>query len=531
MSDDVAPAHPYSPRQPLASHQNGMSKTSRTNTIDSQNQYQGENYAPYASGQGYDRGRADVGEGATEGNESDGIKEYYKAHEKNGAKPRGRKKGSKKTSPGWVEAEKDENNWIHRDKLKEIETKELEEFSMRVGRASRSNSRSQSAARSQSRGQRGRANSELTDNMSNGEDRYDQPRMISPIPAEEEEEEQPHTGWDIRSPAEIEAEREQFAARNNVIRPSTSRIPVAKTSPLPVPPNFVDRDQPLPRPRNGSGNWDSIAANGARVRSGSVSSQMLLDDSNAFGDAGRSPVKANFSMPTSPVDAAPKAKTPAKATPGSRKTSGPKSGSKPRNASIGPRNTSGTSPVKRPGTSGGSISRPTTGHRPEGEAPWIATMYKPDPRLPPDQQIIPTHAKRMQQEQWENEGRVGSMYDKDFRLLNTDELADKRASANLPPLDLEKAQQDQTWPLPSPEKPKMDPIETTTSKSPTNEQGKFKLTPTIPQGPTFPPRAPSRTQEPKVAPPIAPAAPKDTIRLPEPPEPEKEKKSCCCIVM
>lgn len=28
-------------------------------------------------------------------------------------------------------------------------------------------------------------------------------------------------------------------------------------------------------------------------------------------------------------------------------------------------------------------------------------MYKPDPRLPPDQQLLPTHAKRLQQEQWD----------------------------------------------------------------------------------------------------------------------------------
>lgn len=28
-------------------------------------------------------------------------------------------------------------------------------------------------------------------------------------------------------------------------------------------------------------------------------------------------------------------------------------------------------------------------------------MYKPDPRLPPEQQLLPTHAKRLQQEQWE----------------------------------------------------------------------------------------------------------------------------------
>ncbi|KAF1971956.1 hypothetical protein BU23DRAFT_555487 [Bimuria novae-zelandiae CBS 107.79] len=528
MSDDGAPAHPYSPRQPPASQPNGMSKTSRGYTAEPQSTYQSENYAPPATNQGDELSRVGSGDGVS-GNESDGIKEYYKAHEKNGAgKNRGRKKSSKKSPPVWTEAEKDENNWIHRDKLKMIETKELEEFSQRVGRASRSNSRSQSASRHQSRG---RANSELTDTISNGDERYEMPRMISPIPAEDEEEDTQHTGWDIRSPAEIEAEREQFAARNHIIRPSTSRIPVAKTSPLPVPPPLTDRDQPLPRPRNGSGNWESLVESGARVRSGSISSQMLLDE-----PAPRSPVKTNFSTPTSPVNAqASKAKVPSKATPASRKTSGAKPGSKPRNASAGPRKTSPSSPVKRPGTSGGSISRPATGHRPEGEAPWIATMYKPDPRLPPEQQIIPTHAKRMQQEQWETEGRVGSMYDKDFRLLNTEEIPGKRSSV-IAPIDLEKAQQDQTWPLPSPEKaptPGKEDLERvdTNARSPTNEQGKFKLTPTIAQSPQFP-RAPSRAQEPKMAPPIAPVTPKDTIRLPEPPpEPAKEKKSCCCIVM
>jgi hypothetical protein len=49
-------------------------------------------------------------------------------------------------------------------------------------------------------------------------------------------------------------------------------------------------------------------------------------------------------------------------------------------------------------------------------------MYKPDPRLPPDQQMLPTHAKRLAQEQWEKEGKTGTVYDRDFRLLNTEEF-------------------------------------------------------------------------------------------------------------
>lgn len=77
--------------------------------------------------------------------------------------------------------------------------------------------------------------------MSNGDERYE-PRMISPISAEDEEEETRRGEWDLRLPAEIEAEREQFAVRNNTIRPSMSCIPIAKTSPFPVPANFTDRD-------------------------------------------------------------------------------------------------------------------------------------------------------------------------------------------------------------------------------------------------------------------------------------------------
>lgn len=39
--------------------------------------------------------------------------------------------------------------------------------------------------------------------------------------------------------------------------------------------------------------------------------------------------------------------------------------------------------------------------RPEGDAPWLAEMYKPDPRLPQEEQIIPTHAKRLAREKVE----------------------------------------------------------------------------------------------------------------------------------
>lgn len=517
MSEDIAPAHPYSPRQPPAAQPNGMPKPPRSNTLDSHGQVYEDDQAYLAPNRVSELSKKGSGDVSANSSDPDSVLDYYKAPDgRNGtAKTKSKKKTGKQPPPNWAEAEKDQNNWIHRDKLKEIETRELEEAGFKVGRASRSNSRSHSVRRAS----RDRTNSETTDSAQNGDDRLDNRRVVSPIPAEGEEEEAEYSGWDLRTPEEIAMEREQYAARNNLVRPGTSRIPVAKTSPLPVPNTFVERDQPLPRSRKGSANWtgDAIAVNGARVRSGSTSSQVLLDEPSVLPESQRSPMQGNFSTPVSPVSGSPpKAKTPGKSTPTSatRKTSVQKSQSKARNVS-------GTSPVKRPGTSGGSISRPSTSHRPEGEAPWLATMYKPDPMLPPDQQIIPTHAKRMQQEQWENEGRVGSMYDKDFRLLNTDDFTNKRAS-QIQPIDIEKAQEDQQWPLPSPDKPALDSLDANV-KSPTNEQSSYKLTPTIPQSPRVPSRSSVRNHSLK---------PTNTTRVPEPPvDAEKEKKGCCCIVM
>ncbi|KAF2875432.1 hypothetical protein BDV95DRAFT_602866 [Massariosphaeria phaeospora] len=511
MSEDVPSAQPVSLRQPLTSQPNGMSKPPRSSPDEQ------PHLVPNRVNDLHRKASGDIG---TPNSEPDSVLEYYngvesKTGSRNVSQPtvaKGKKNGKVKGKV-WTEAEKDEKNWIHRDKLKEIEIREMEEAGFRVGRASRSDSRSQSAAR------RDRTNSEATDPTSNGEERQETRRAISPIPAEEEEPEYEQPQWDLRTPEEIaadneQAEREQWSVRNtHTIRPSTSRIPVAKTSPAPVPATFVERDAPLPRSRKSSVNWsgDAIATNGARVRSGSISSQVMLDDFETSNEHLRTPSQAAFGNPTSPVTGSPpKAKTPGKPAPGGRKVGVQKGQSKPRT-------TSATSPMKRPGTSGGSISRPTTSHRPEGEAPWIANMYKPDPRLPPDQQIIPTHAKRMQQQQWEQEGRVGSMYDTDFRLLNTEDFEDKRNSI-IQPIEIEKAKEDHEWPLPSPTKPAIERIDSNVKAS-TNEQGGYKLTPTIPQTP----RVNSRNSVSRHSPPAA--SREEPTRLPEPPAEQESEKS------
>ncbi|USP78450.1 hypothetical protein yc1106_05724 [Curvularia clavata] len=474
------------------------------------------------------------GEMIASNSDQDSVLEYYKTHTNNKRGPASIKgKPKKKSTKGsQTDVEYDEDNWIHRDKLKEIETRELEEAGFRVGRSSRSNSR-----RSQSTGRRARdrTNSESTERTQNGDERHEPRKRVSTIPAGDEEayEEDYHTG-SPNSQGETVEFQPMASKGNHTVRPSTSRIPLPKTSGIPVPASVAERDAPLPRSRSGSAhmNGDSIATMGARVRSGSVGSQVLLDDyedgNPRYGGHRRNTSTGSMSPPKSPQKSPVKGKAPTKPNTNassSRKTSVQKKQTKPRT-------TSSTSPPnRRPGTSGNGIAtRPTTAHRPEGEAPWIASMYKPDPRLPPDQQIIPTHAKRMQQEQWENEGRVGSMYDKDFRLLNDDDMMNKRLSqlADLDPVAIEKARQDEAWPLPSPTKTESSPTEkadTNTAKSPTMEQSAYKLTPTIPQGVD---RAPS----PKMAPPISPPQPKSEVtRVPEPKEEPKEKKGLCCIVM
>lgn len=525
MSEYVTSAHP--PRQPLTSQANGFARPVRGNTWEPH----GQTDQPYSSeGRVNDLHSKASGDMSANSGELEGVQEYYKSQANNkrgpvAVKGKPRKKPTTKAGaldPEWVAVEQDNNNWIHRDKLKEIETKELEAAGFRVGRASQTNSRSQSAA-GRSRDRRG---SETAEHNQHADERLDSRRIASPIPDEDAEVMEEYEAWNAPSHGETAPELEAPSrANNHTGRPSTSRIPLPKTSGIPVPASLAEREAPLPRSRAGSTNWsgDAIAINGARVRSGSVGSQVLLD--SPVGDRQTTPpfghrrnMSSASNSPKSPQKSPMKAKTPGKPIPtsGARKPSVPKT--QPKN-----RQTSGTSPPKRPLTSSGSLSRPGTSHRPEGEAPWLATMYKPDPRLPPDQQIIPTHAKRMQQEQWQNEGRVGSMYDKEFNLLKTDEFQDKRLS-QVQPIDFELPQQNEAWPLPSPTKLSLEKVDSNVNKG-IEGPGAYKLTPTIPQSPRIP--------SPKLAPPIAPAGepqPKVT-RLPEPAEEAKAKKSCCCIVM
>ncbi|KAJ4361658.1 40S ribosomal protein S12 [Ascochyta clinopodiicola] len=516
MSGHAAPAYAHANRQPHTSQANNFAKPVRSTTWESHGQYE-DDRANQASGRASSLHKKPSRDMMAGDQDSTYAKSSTKGKMGPPASVRGR--GAKKSAGGSpVDPETDQSKWIHRDKLKEIEIREMEEAGFRVGRTSRSNSRSQSATRRT----RDRTNSELAEALQTGDERYER-HMVSPIPAEDEDalaEQQYHTWSPTSSEGPAPDMQPPSSRTNHTVRPSTSRIPLPKTSGIPVPASLADRDAPLPRSRTGSANWNGdIAAAGARVRSGSIGSQVLLDDfmdERKHGHIRNNSSSASASSLKHPPKSPMKAKTPGKpAAAGARKTS---TTSRTQSKS---RQVSGTN--RRPATGGNVVSRPTTGHRPEGEAPWIATMYKPDPRLPPDQQIIPTHAKRMQQEQWENEGRVGSMYDTDFRLLNTDETGGQRLS-QIDPIALEKERQNEQWPLPSPDKHADEKTEPSADKSPAVEQPQFKLTPTIPQSPRALSPKPASLKR-------APSEKPKTTRMPEPNEDVPEKKGKCCIVM
>ena len=254
----------------------------------------------------------------------------------------------------------------------------------------------------------------------------------------------------------------------------------------------------------------------------------VLDD---YDDAG--------SNPASPGSPRGKKGTP---TSGGRKVSRAGSGQKPRAQSQSQRDAPNT---KRPGTSSGgtptgSITRPSTSHSPpDGDPPWLATMYKPDPMLPPDQQMLPTHAKRLAQEQWGKEGTAGSVYDREFRLLSPNGFAQPPASQQRDngneQLSLER--EEGTWPLAAAQTSEKGGGRTTgldagrvVTAQKHNGQGQGQMQQQRQEQqhqqqygqPQFGNISSSKTN-------VAP--PSQTIRVQDPPGKEGKEKGCRCVIM
>lgn len=306
----------------------------------------------------------------------------------------------------------EQSRWIHRDKLALIESHEMQEAGIKFPPFPRSNSRSnrkKSHIRPQSHERSSNdpshpdpslhdfeAETRHSGGLSNGHE-VEQTQEDEPI-------------FDLRTSDEIAQESYSMSIASPIYRQpgtrsSSSRIPLPKSSPLPIPQEHIERNTPLTRTRGASGNWsagddDGMVYKKGRSRSLSVGSQVLLDDGEPLSDAPNPAAHdgVNGSPSTSPTKriglkaGQVTSSNARKATGALRNVSDPQ---KTRSAS----NTYRSSPNQRPKSRSGLESRPATAiNRPEGDPPWLATMYKPDPRLPPDQQILPTHAKRMQQE-------------------------------------------------------------------------------------------------------------------------------------
>ncbi|KAF1350939.1 hypothetical protein BDV97DRAFT_368634 [Delphinella strobiligena] len=450
----------------------------------------------------------------------------------------------------------DDSAWIHRDKLAQIESREMAQAGIRVRHTSRhreSNSETRSASRSASRSAN-RSASRTGNRQPQSQDALSDHTSASMLPPFQEtyRNDVPSTRqavpqhssdddtleYDPAMLQDIPIEKVTNSYNRSMSRPVTSRIPIARASPAPVSSAVVERDSPLPRStrnRNGSiplsaVSVEKISYQKTRPRSQSLGSQATMDEavnprtppttrtrprSSHFQPSQQTRSAAKDSPSASPPKArnAPK---PASSTAGRKVTTNSRNAPRSRNTSAVRKDSPNTRPV--------SSSATPPVKRPEGEAPWIATMYKPDPRLPQDQQILPTHAKRMLQGQLDKDKR-------DFSTLDDNDLAKMGAFPDpSPPVEpevvTEKPQSptketpasEPPWPLPS---KKSD----TTSVRPGSTSGGYRITPTVslpsasPESRPIPSRAGTRGSVQRVP------------DIDEKASTKKEKGCACCIVM
>lgn len=359
----------------------------------------------------------------------------------------------------------DHSRWIHRDKLARIESRELQAAGIILPR---SRAPSKSSRRDHSRDQQG-----------NGvrSEQATKRQRIESFPTEEEEAPESNS-WDLRLPDEVADGG--FKDVSGGVK-GVSKIPVFKTSPLPIPLEHLARDTPMKWKEGGvwTGDEDAITYPKSRSRANSTKDTLA---------ATPTPAKRLAS------DNSPTKKAVKKAAPGIRTASAPQR----------PKARSGSN-AQRPPTRGQGAE---LNKRPEGDPPWLASMYKPDPRLPPDQQLLPTVAKRLQQEQWEKEGKFGNMYDTAFRPLN-DEVPDAPVAQTAE--DKGDDEHGAEWPLRTPRSPTL----STGRPGTAGGQGSYSTMPKIPTG------APQGVNLPSPKP----------VKVPEPVE-EKSSGGCgCCVVM
>jgi hypothetical protein len=431
------------------------------------------------------------------------------------------------------------SRWIHRDKLALIESHEMQEAGIKLPRLPRSVGKLNK--------DEGHSRQPSREQYSNGLHQQDQAlhdfKLEPPQsqrPSNRHDEEQIHegeAGFDLRTSAELGQEPHPITIssplyRQQGIRSSSSRIPLPKSSPMPIPQEHIERNTPLTRTRGGSGNWsagdeDRVGYVKSRSRSHSVGSQVLLDVGEQMTDSPNhgTYLGTNGSPPTSPAkrlgikSSQIPSSSARKATNALRSVS---DSQKPRTSSA----TYRSSPGNRPKSRSGLESRPATAiNRPEGDAPWLATMYKPDPRLPPDQQILPTHAKRMEQQKEKNgHSGLGPSGKSDLQANHAKNGLHPSSPSSLDPERKEKPDDDEPgWPLRA-----LPPAKGIVSPGPAGTAEQHAGYSTVPKMQTTPPidggRAVVTAKDSPPAPQSSNTGPEDTSG--------KASRACgCCVVM
>ncbi|RKF82567.1 hypothetical protein GcM3_023008 [Golovinomyces cichoracearum] len=362
------------------------------------------------------------------------------------------------------------SRWIHRDKLAQIESQELQAAGIVLPR-------SRAPSKASSRRQQSK---DLQTNNNSRIDSIQKRTWIDSLPTEEEVASE-NKSWDLRLPDEVAAEHGHPDSSSGV--KCISRIPVCKKSPLPIPIAQLERDMIIPRKKN------TIPT----MKDEEVTTIKPREESDT-------PTKQDISTPPNP-------KRNISDNPTVKKSSTPtKSTSINQESSHRPNTRSGSNNNLTPTRTNENKSAPNK--RPEGDPPWLSSMYKPDPRLPPDQQLLPTIAKRLQQEKWEKEGKFGNVYDTSFRPLNDQSPVSRPALQPIQAGMSEDPQNDE-WPLQSPKSPNL-------STGRPGTAGGYSTMPKIIEPPVNTNSKPSS---------------KPLVKAPEPPEVKEEKRFKCCIIM
>ncbi|KAK2069436.1 hypothetical protein P8C59_004018 [Phyllachora maydis] len=467
-------------------------------------------------------------------------------HEADRTEERGRGDGRglrKKLKEMYGDTVGDENSkWIHRDKLARIESEELQAAGIILPRPrDRTRSRGHSVRRERDLSQ-DRTNGSVHEN---GRAPPSRKNSVLAMDGSSHVDTASPPAWDLRQPDEIATEGDACWVPGAVAAvKGLSRIPVAKASPAPIPAEHLEREKPMARKREGSpGEEDSISYPKTRQRTGSVGTTLTKAPTN-----GLAPAPAVRRVDSSSRKTTRKASQtkPAMGAPGRPRTrAGP---SKDATAS-GASGQAARAPL-RAGAGERELSPKPLSLSPkqmEGDPPWMVSAYKPDPRLPPDQQLLPTVARRLQQEKWEREGKFGSVYDKEFRPLTDDGFLVPPEPV-VPSPSSEKGSQAQEnedekaggstgdWPLRTDSAKNQQSL----SLSPPTRSGSYSTMPKIsdkqPPSPLHSPRMAALAQSPSQTPLSAPV-----VRVPEPPAedasapgtPPKNKGMCgaCCVMM